>query len=110
MSYANANSPQERERMRQTVLAKYTSEHIEARERVVSAAVQAGKIPQERADHYRRLYDASPSECERVLGSLVAALAPSAPLLPEPTREEINRALLPELTRPAHPRITISSV
>jgi len=54
---------------------KYTREHIEAREKMLNAAVTAGKFPTSRRKHYSDLYDADPEGTARAVGQLAAGLA-----------------------------------
>lgn len=50
------------------------------RDAVIEAAIGAGKFSASRRDHYRQAWDADPAGTERVIASLVPALAaPSAP-------------------------------
>jgi hypothetical protein len=57
------------------VAARFSAEHQRDRDTLITAAVADGRIPESRRQHYTSLFDASPTECWRVVASLFPALA-----------------------------------
>lgn len=55
-----------------TVIRKFQREHVDARERLLNAAVAAGKFPTSRRKHYSDCYDADPAGTAAVINGLAA--------------------------------------
>lgn len=63
------------------------------REKLLAAAVQRGKFPASRVDHYRAAYDRDPQGTERLIDALVACPQPdgvaAAIAAAEPPAEQV---------------------
>jgi hypothetical protein len=55
-----------------SINSKYTHEHISERERLLNAAVAAGKFPVSRRKHYSDRFDADPAGTAAVVAGLAA--------------------------------------
>jgi hypothetical protein len=53
------------------------------RDRLINAAIAAGKFPESRRAHYARLYDAQPQATARFIDTLAAGVVPDV-TVPEP--------------------------
>ena len=86
--------PSQRERMKEKIAGRFTAEHLDERERVVSAAIAAGKFPPSRRQHYEALYDASPDVAKQTIASLAALLPPTAASADPPPGPAYNESWL----------------